>query len=188
MRIARIRDGHSGLTLIELMVWIAVFTILAGMAVPGMVRINDAIRLGNSARSIERALQTARLKAVSINRPMRVRFNCPVAGQYRMLEVIGNAADTAVDRCDPTRYPHPASDNNPVSLPNHDGAVQYLDLNVVFGGAPTLEFRPNGRVMLVGPDGSVSDLPGGVSAVTVAKDTATKTVTVNNLGKIELQR
>jgi prepilin-type N-terminal cleavage/methylation domain-containing protein len=188
MRLARLRDDPSGLTLIELMVWIAVFTILAGMAVPGMIRINDAIRLGNSARSVERALQTARLKAVSVNRPMRVRFNCPTAGQFRMLEVIGNSEDTAANRCDPTRYPSPASDNNPVSVPNHDGPVQFLDLNIAFGGAPTLEFHPDGRVMLVSAAGVVSPLPGGTSAVTVVKGTATKSVTVNNLGKIELQR
>lgn len=188
MRITRIRDGQSGLTLIELMVWIAVFTILCGMAVPGMIRINDAIRLGNSARSVERALQTARLKAVSVNRPMRVKFNCPTAGEYRMLEVIGTAADTAVDRCSPTQYPFPPTDNNPVSLPNHDGPVGRLDLNIAFGGAPTLEFHPNGRVRLVSSAGVVSDLPGGASAVTVTKGTATKSVTVNNIGKIELQR
>ena len=37
----------------------------------------DGMRLGVSARDVERELQFARLKAVSTNRPMRIRFNAP---------------------------------------------------------------------------------------------------------------
>lgn len=183
----RLRD-NSGLTLIELMVWIALFTILSGMAVPGLFNVADSIRLGNSALAIERQLQTARLKAVSANRPVRVKFNCPSPGTFRMLEVVGTAADTAVDRCDAVKYPYPAPDANPVSVPNHDGPVQRLDVNVSFGAIPTLEFRPDGTVLLVDLAGVTSPLPGGASAITVTKNTKVKTITVNNLGKILLQR
>jgi type II secretory pathway pseudopilin PulG len=182
------RDDSSGLTLIELMVWIALFSILCGMAVPGLVNVADSVRLGNSARSIERTLQTARLKAVSSNRAMRVRFNCPTPTSFRMLEVIGSATDLAADRCSPTAYPYPARDASPVSVPNHDGPVQHLDANVSFGATPTLEFRPDGSVMLVDAGGAAAPLPGGASAVTVTKTTQVKTITVNNLGKIQLQR
>lgn len=188
MSITHVRHNTSGLTLIELMVWIALFSILCGMAVPGLANVADGIRLGNSARTVERQLQAARLKAVSSNRAMRVRFNCPTAGTFRMLEVVGNAVDIAADRCTETKYPYPATDNNPVSVPNHDGPVQRLDLNVSFGASPTLEFRPDGTVLVVDGAGVASPLPGGASAVTVTKNINVKTITVNNLGKILLQR
>jgi prepilin-type N-terminal cleavage/methylation domain-containing protein len=183
----RIHDDR-GLTLIELMVWMALFTILAGMAVPGLTNVNDGIRLGNSARAIERDLQAARLKAVSANRPMRVKFNCPTAGTFRILEVVGSAVDTAADRCNATKYPYPAADNNPLSVPNHDGPVQRLDLNVSFGAIPTLEFQPDGSVLQVDGVGATSPLPAGGSAITVTKQTKVMVITVNSLGKIQLQR
>ena len=183
----RLRN-NSGLTLVELMVWICLFTILSGMAVPGLFNVADSIRLGNSALTIERQLQTARLKAVSANRPVRVKYNCPTPGAFRMLEVIGNASDTALDRCDAVKYPYPAPDANPVSVPNHDGPVQHLDKNVSFGAIPTLEFRPDGTVLLVDVAGVASPLPGGASAITVTKQLKVKTITVNSLGKIQLQR
>ena len=71
----------------------------------------DRMRLGMTARDVERELQFARLKSVSTNRPMRIRFNCPVAGQFRVVELIGTprvplAADGAANRCDETIYPY----------------------------------------------------------------------------------
>ena len=48
---------------------------------------------------------------------MRVRFNCPAAGEYRTVELIGTAsvpaaADTAADRC---------SDSRRIRIPRADG-------------------------------------------------------------------
>ena len=48
-----------------------------GRGDPQMLNGVDGMRLGVSARDVERELQFARLKAVSTNRPMRIRFNRP---------------------------------------------------------------------------------------------------------------
>ena len=68
---------------------------------------------------VERELQQARMLAVQTNQPMRMQFNCPSPGQYRVVELIGTssvpaAGDGAADRCALTSYPFPADqDKNP---------------------------------------------------------------------------
>lgn len=193
MSVTSTRGSERGVSLIDLLVWIGLFTILAGMAVPMLANVQDAIRLGQSAREVERELQAARLKAVSSNRPIRIRFNCPSAGQYRIVELIGtpsapDAANTAANRCSGTTYPYPASDTNPLTQPNHDGPVRSLAMNVSFGAAPTLEFWPDGSVHAntTGSDPwPVLSVDG--TAITLVKRTEVKTITVNGLGKIQLQ-
>ena len=55
---------------------------------------------------LEREFQSARLRAVIANRSLRVRLNCPAAGYYRTVEVLGTAADTRrIAACSaPTRF------------------------------------------------------------------------------------
>jgi hypothetical protein len=140
---------------------------------------------------VESELQQARLKAVSTNRIMRVRFNCPVAGQFRTVELIGTPSapatqDTASNRCALTAYPYPAADRNVVTLPNHDGTVKRLDPRVAFGAAPTIEFRPTGTAHAVNSDGtSGPPLATTGTAITLTKGAVVKTVKVNGLGKVE---
>jgi hypothetical protein len=148
------------------------------------------MRLGQAAREVERELQTARLLAVSTNRPIRVRFNCPTPGQYRMVELIGTptlpaAADSAANRCQETVYRFPPTDSNPMTLPNHDGPVRRLDSSVSFGATKTIEFWPDGTAH---PDiGGAGPWPAGDTAISVTKGVNVKQITVNGLGKIQLQ-
>src|SRR5215217_467055 len=95
----------AGFTLIEMMAVMAIFTILAAAAVPLLKDSADSMQLGIQARYIERELQTARMAAVKGNQPVRLRFNCPAAGKYRIVELIGTptlpaSADNATSRCD----------------------------------------------------------------------------------------
>ena len=76
-------------------------------------------------------------------------FDCPVAGQYRMVELIGTpgvpaAGDGVVGRCSASTYPFPAPDNNPITRPNNDGALRTLAAQVTFTTATTIEFWPDG--------------------------------------------
>jgi type II secretory pathway pseudopilin PulG len=179
--------------LIDLMITLAVFGVMAAGAVPVFTNATDGLKLGQAAREVERELQTARLKAVTSNRPIRVRFNCPATGEYRMVELIGSAAapvaaDTAPTRCQETVYKSPANDANPLTRPNHDGPVKRLPTVVSFGAASTVEFWPDGSVHqdLAGGVTPWPVVPGTGTAITLTKGTKISTITVNGLGKITL--
>jgi prepilin-type N-terminal cleavage/methylation domain-containing protein len=183
---------RAGFSLIDMMVAISVMAILAAAAVPQLVNVADAMKLGQAQRDVNIELNQARLLAVGANRPIRIRFNCPAVGQYRMTELIGSpsvpdADDMANDRCSDTKWRYPANDNDPATRPNHDGPVRYLPSGVTFGTAPTLEFWPNGTVhKQVAAENPWATVDVGGTAVTVVKGTSVKTVTVNGLGKIQL--
>ena len=104
------RFSQSGFSLIELLMVVALVGIVSVIGLPLLGQISGAIELGEAARQVERELQSARMTAVSANHPVRVMFNCPVAGQYRMVELIGTpgvpaAADGVVGRCSRQHVP-----------------------------------------------------------------------------------
>jgi prepilin-type N-terminal cleavage/methylation domain-containing protein len=181
----------DGFTLIDMVVVMTVLATLAAIAVPTMQRVNDAIALGQARRLVQSTLQQARLKSVTSNRVMRVRFDCPAAGQFRMVELIGTssipaAQDTAANRCSETAYPYPAADQNPVTMPNQDGPVQTIHSAVSFSATQTIEFRPTGTAWSVNGDGtSTTPLAGNGVSITVSKGSSSKAVTVNALGKVQ---
>jgi prepilin-type N-terminal cleavage/methylation domain-containing protein len=185
-------QSRAGFSLIDMMVAISVMAILVAAAVPRLLNVAESVKLGQAQRDVNQELNQARLRAVSANRPIRVRFNCPAVGQYRITELIGSPSvpdtnDTASDRCSETKWRYPANDTDPATRPNHDGPTRYLPKGVTFGTAPTLEFWPNGTVhkQAAGENPwSVVGVAG--TAVTVVKGTSVKTVTVNGLGKIQL--
>src|SRR5688500_11115913 len=117
-------NTQAGFTLVEMMMTVTVFAILAGAAAPQFADMTGGMRLRQGLREVERELQAARLRAVTSNRPIRVRFNCPAAGQYRMVELIGTPTDpdaeedldTNLDRCSSGEYPYPAGDANRLTL------------------------------------------------------------------------
>ena len=185
--------SDGGFTLIDIMVTIALFSIVMGMALPALSNVAERLKLGQAVREVERELQTARLKAVTSNRPVRVRFNCPSAGRYRMVELIGSpsapvAADTNVTRCGEDLYPFPANDRNPLTRPNHDGPVRTLPTSVSFGAAPDLEFWPDGSVhqqAAAVPWPTATGEQG--SAVNLTKDGKLGRIRVNGVGKIQIE-
>lgn len=188
------RTDSRGFTLIDVMVTIAVFSIIAAAAIPPLRDVSGTITLGQSTRDVERELQTARLKAVTSNRPMRVRFNCPAAGEFRMVELVGtpalpDAADSAANRCSETNYPYPSTDGNPLTRPNHDGPVRRLLRDVSFGSTTTLEFWPDGSVHKAnGAQNPWPTVDAAGTAITVTKGTLVRTITVNSIGKIQIQQ
>jgi prepilin-type N-terminal cleavage/methylation domain-containing protein len=173
-----------GFSLIELVLTVAVFATMAAIALPVYHDLTDSLRLTDALRGVERELQAARLKAVTVNRSLRVRFNCPAAGQYRTVEVLGTAMDTAATRCDPAAFPYPAPDQNPFTRPNADGPLRRLPSDVTVNTVE-IEFRPNGTAYQV-----VSGVPqaiAGTVSVTVTRRGQSRMVTINGLGKVELQ-
>jgi type II secretory pathway pseudopilin PulG len=181
----------SGFTLVDLIFVMMLIGVLSAMAVPSIQDIQNSIALGEATRRIESELQQAKLLAVTTNRPIRVRFNCPQAGYYRTVELIGtpsnpDAADDAANRCSGAMYPSPPADQNPLTRPNHDGPARQLDPRVTFGAVQTIEFWPDGTAHInAGGANPWSQIPPAGIAITLTKGAVVKTVTVNGLGKIE---
>ena len=189
---AAARDAH-GFTLVELVAVMALVLTVSAIALPSMLAARDRIRLGQAAREVEREIQTAKARAVTKSRPMRVRFNCPAAGEYRAVELMGTpaapvAADAAANRCSDTLYPYPPADLNPNTRPNLDGPVRTLDSTVTFSASQTIEFRPDGTAYRDPGGGGVFELiPTTGVNIRVARSGVTRTITVNGLGKVQLQ-
>ena len=185
---------QAGFTLVEMMMTVTVFAILAGAAAPQLSDMTGSMRLRQGLREVERELQAARLKAVTSNRPIRVRFNCPSAGSFRMVELIGTPSipdedDEAGDRCSSAEYPYPAGDTNRLTVPNHDGPVRELHPSLAFGAADTLEFWPDGSIHQAdeSDDTPWAPIPSTGTAITITKGTQVGIISVNGLGKIQVQ-
>ena len=182
-----------GFTLVELVAVTALVLTVSAIGLPSMLAARDRIRLGQAAREVEREIQTAKARAVAKSRPMRVRFNCPAAGEYRAVELMGTpaapvAADAAADRCSSTLYPYPPADLNPNTRPNLDGPVRTLDSTVTFSASQTIEFRPDGTAYRDPGGGAAFELiPTTGVNIRVARSGVTRTITVNGLGKVQLQ-
>jgi type II secretory pathway pseudopilin PulG len=100
--------GQEGFTLIEIMFVVAAAVTITAVAAPRIDAYLRIQRASNGARLVERQLQSARLKAVSASRSLRLRFDCPSTGKLRILELTGVATtDNATNRCDPVTYPSP---------------------------------------------------------------------------------
>lgn len=184
---------HGGFTLIDMVMTMTVLTILMAIAVPTLMDVTQSMKLGQAQRDVEMEMNSARLLAVSSNRPMRVRFNCPAEGQYRIVELIGtpshpDANDSASDRCSDTKWKFPANDTDPVTRPNHDGAVRRLPATVTFSAVTTLEFWPDGTVhKQLASENPWTQLDSSTGAtIKVKKGNSEKQISVNGLGKIQL--
>lgn len=176
--------NDGGFSLTELVFVVAMLGTLAAMAVPVMKDITASIKLNEAARMVEREMQDARLKAVSSNRSIRVRLNCPAPGYIRSVEVLGTAADTAADRCATTAYPFPAPDADIMTRPNFDGPVRTLPTGASVTTS-VIQFSPDGTAMSV-VNGTPTTLVTPLT-LTVMRESSYKGITVNNAGKVQLQ-
>jgi Tfp pilus assembly protein FimT len=191
---------HStgGFSLIDQLATLAIVGAVAAIAVPALSSSVDKQRLGIDVRNVEREIQLARLSAVSTNRPIRVRFNCPDVGYYRRVELLGSvnnqdqydADNQGVYRCSTVNYPYPAADHDPLTRPNNDGPLKQLNSKVTFTSTQTLEFWPNGTVHVAA--GAVTGQPWpqlGAAPVNIlmSKGSTTRSIVVNSLGKIQIQ-
>jgi type II secretory pathway pseudopilin PulG len=195
---ARVWSSTHGFSLVEQLFTLGLVATIAGVAVPALTNGIEAQRLGIEARNIEREIQLARLAAVSTNRPIRLRFNCPDIGYYRRVELIGSvnnpttgddADNQGARRCNTLVYPYPAADLDPLTRPNNDGPLLRLNSKVTFTSTQTLEFWPNGTVhtasIVVGqPWPQVGSTPVNI---VLTKGSTTRLVSVNTLGKTQIQ-
>lgn len=181
----RRRDDATGMSLIEMMVTTLILSVASAIAVPAGKAAIDSMDLSTAVRQVERELQTARLRAVAANRPMRLKLNCPGPGQYRLVEVTGvPATDGAGSRCDEALYGYPGPRDNDPATPKHDGPVRRLGTGIDALTGPELEFAPDGTTRLV--VGGVTQAMTDAATVRLDRAGDTKEISVNALGRITL--
>jgi Tfp pilus assembly protein FimT len=177
------RRLDRGYSLTELLMIMAVAGTLMAFALPILTDLGEGTKLAAAGREIERELQSARLKAVTVNRVMRVRLNCPATGYFRTVEVLGNATDQNTNRCVQSAFPFPAPDQDLITRPNFDGPVRLVSSGATVT-SQVLEFRPDGTAALV-VSNVAQDIVTPVT-ITVTRKGKSKTVTVNGAGKVLL--
>lgn len=184
---------ERGFTLLEILIVVSLIGMVAAIALPSLTAAAERMKLGQATREVERELQTAKARAVGKRRPIRVRFDCPAAGSYRLVELIGTSAvpalgDSAADRCSEAAYPYPAPDLDIVTRPNLDGPLRRLEPTVAFVMAPTIEFWPDGTAHYDTGAGDPWPLIPVIGVnVRLAREGVVSTITVNGLGKVLLQ-
>ena len=168
---------QQGSSLIDIMFTVSLLGVLMAVTVPGATTASRRHHVIAATHEVAAQVRVARLKAVTANRTIRVRFNCPVAGQFRIVEVVNNALiDDAADRCSSTTYPYP--DPNPAALPDLDGPVMVLRGGITFDGFQDLDIAPTGRV---------TALTGALPAtIGVTNSYETQNVTVSATGRVQL--
>lgn len=180
----RPRRPDAGFSLTELMLVIAFATTLMAISVPVMTNISASTKLNEATREVERELAAARLRAVTLNRLLRVRLNCPAAGYIRTVEVVGEPTDSSTNRCLESAFPYPAADQDLMTRPNYDGPVRVLPQGATVTSL-TLEFAPDGAVYNV-LSGTPQNIVSPVT-ITVSRGGVSRTITVNGAGKVQLQ-
>jgi len=115
----------------ELLIVMALIAIFAAMGIPTLQESTKRNAVWTASETIGTQIRQARLKAISRNKSFRIRFNCPSANQFRVLEVTGNATiDAATDRCSLTQ--------------THDSGVYAMPANVTYGTPPLLTVNSRG--------------------------------------------
>jgi len=135
---------HDGSSLVELLMTLMLASTLTAMAIAPIGSAMQRYTMTTASQTVAAEVRAARLKAVAKNRTMRVRFDCPGPGQFRVVEVVGNAAiDDDPNRCSEATYPYP--DPNPAVAPNADGPVMWLNRGATFERVQDLQISPRGR-------------------------------------------
>jgi prepilin-type N-terminal cleavage/methylation domain-containing protein len=175
----------AGFTLTETLVVIALAAILAAMAAPTIGTTLRWQALNQSVQTVGVAIRGARHAAISKNRTVRVRFNCPGANQFRVVQFVGNPAiDDDPNRCDEVAYPYP--DPNPAAEPNIDGPIINLPAEAQFGGLQSVQIDTGGRVQQLTGCNPACGTAAAPAVVNVIGNNghATRTITVTAGGQV----
>jgi len=141
-----------------MMIVIAVFAIVASIAIPNFMSLLPGIRLNGAARQVMGDLMAARMKAVKENNEFRVFFDSPSDNQYQILDDDDNdgAINTGVE----------ATTIKNIQDEYHD---------VTFS-------NPSGNSPIFHPRGTASDL----TTLTLSNSSGSKTVTISIAGRVKI--
>ena len=171
------RNSH-GFTVVEVLLVATIAAVLAAVSMPMALSAMERYRLNGAARELSNEIAAMRLQAVTKNRTMRLRLNCPAAGMYRAVEWTGVAAvDTAANRCLITAYPFP--DTDPANAPNTDAAPRFLPQGITFGATQEIQISTLGRVAAV-----TGALP---ALIEVSDGTTIRRLRITAQGQVQIQ-
>ena len=92
--------SERAFSLVEVMLVVLTISVMAVSALLGTTTAFRRYQLESATRTVAAQVRSARLRAVTANETMRVRFNCPAPGQLRIVQLVGTPAiDNAADRC-----------------------------------------------------------------------------------------
>ena len=179
-----LRRTAAGFTAVELLIVVTIAGVVAGISVPSLTGAMQRYALNGARQTVAAEIRLARFTAVSTSRTIRVRFNCPGPGQFRVVEVVGfEGIDGATDRCSEASYPFP--DQDPGEHPDADGRIVWLPQGVQFAALQDLEITPRGRITpLTGCPGCARGAPPAEVSLTNGYDT--QTIAVSASGRVEL--
>jgi type II secretion system protein H len=175
--------SEAGFSLVEVVVVGGIMAIVAAIAVPTVASMLRRYALNSVAQQLAGTIRSARYTAVSKNKWVRIRFDCPATDQYRMIEYIADGTvDEAVDRCSLTAYPYP---DDTAGLPEVDGPVIDLPNGISLGTVTDIQIDPHGRLQPL--SGCPTCVVGsGTASLTVDDGTESQTVSVDRTGKVEV--
>ena len=155
-----------GFTMFELLIVMALIAIFAAMGIPTLQESTKRNAVWTASETIGTQVRQARLKAISRNRSFRVRFDCPVAGQFRVLVVTGNSTiDTHTNRCSMQQ--------------THDSGIYAMPATVSYGTPPVLTVTSRG--VFTASSGSIP------ATIAVTNGTSTRELTVSATGQINFE-
>ena len=142
--------------------------VISAISIPYLTGSTTRTSVWTASEQIGSQIRQARLKAITRNTRFRVRFDCPAAGQYRVLAVqTDNALDIAADRCSQTY--------------EHDSGIYTTPRNVSYtAGLPVLEVNGRGQYSLIG----AGVLPLAITVTYSSGQTFSRRLTVSATGQI----
>lgn len=155
-----------GFTMFELLIVMALITILSAVAIPTLAGSTARNAVWTASERIGSQIRQARLKAISRNMSFRVRFDCPAVGQFRILQVTGNAAiDNAADRCSLYQL--------------YDSGIYTMPSQVSYGATPPV-LTVNSR----GVFSSTTGIPTTITVTYAGGETSSRALVMSATGQI----